>query len=99
MQGLALLVVLHIVAFVTLLLLVSVLVRQPAAASLPVIGWFFQGYNMLFILFSPGVTQWIYVLPIWLWLRKRRDWRTAKGLLIGALITAFLNGGCWLTLL
>ncbi len=50
-------------------------------------------------LFAIGLTQLIYVIPLCLWLRKRRQYDTMKGVIIGAVITALLNGSCFLYVL
>ncbi len=43
-----------------------------------------------------GITQLIYAIPLCLWCASRRRFETMKGVLIGMLITAFLNGTCFL---
>ena len=43
-----------------------------------------------------GIAQLIYVVPAIIFLRRRRHFAVVKGLIIGATITALLNGGCWL---
>ena len=43
-----------------------------------------------------GIAQLIYVVPAIIVLRRRRHFAVLKGLIIGATITALLNGGCWL---
>ncbi|MEL6158777.1 MAG: hypothetical protein AAFQ40_04940 [Cyanobacteria bacterium J06623_5] len=45
-----------------------------------------------------GVTQLFYVGPLMLICHSRRRHSLAKGVVIGALITAFLNGSCFLLL-
>jgi hypothetical protein len=45
---------------------------------------------------SFGVTQLIYVIPRGIYLYRQKRWPRFKGVLIGAAIAAFLNGGCWL---
>jgi hypothetical protein len=42
-----------------------------------------------------GLIQLIYAIPLCLYLRRRRQWNWIKGVVIGACITALLNGGCW----
>lgn len=46
-----------------------------------------QNGTLVFYLFllGQGVVQWLYVLPIWLWLRRRR-----RGLAVGAILGAAL---------
>jgi hypothetical protein len=43
-----------------------------------------------------GIAQLLYVIPLVIWFRQRRQWGLMKGVIIGAVITALLNGGCWL---
>jgi ABC-type Fe3+-siderophore transport system permease subunit len=43
-----------------------------------------------------GLTQFIYVIPRGIYLYRKKRWPRFKGVLIGAAIAAFLNGGCWL---
>jgi hypothetical protein len=55
--------------------------------------------QMFFLLLAGiliGITQLIYVVPLCLWLRRRRQFETAKGVIIGAVITFLLNGSCFL---
>jgi hypothetical protein len=46
-----------------------------------------------------GVTQLIYVIPLCLWLRRRRQLDTMNGVIIAAIITVLLNGGCFFIVL
>ncbi len=54
---------------------------------------------ILFPSLGIGLFQLIYVIPVVLWLRNKEYWGMMKGVIIGAVVTAFLNGGCWLLLL
>ena len=47
--------------------------------------------------FFIGLTQLTYAIPLCVWLRRRRRFDTMKGVIIGAVITMLLNGGCFLT--
>jgi hypothetical protein len=42
-----------------------------------------------------GVVQLLYVVPTYLYLRKKERRGVAKGLLVGASITLLLNSACW----
>jgi hypothetical protein len=42
-----------------------------------------------------GVTQLLYVIPLVVILIRQHNWGLMKGVIIGAVITALLNGGCW----
>ena len=46
-----------------------------------------------------SITQLIYVIPLIIWLNRRRQFALKKGVIIGAVLTALLNGGCYLVLL
>jgi heme/copper-type cytochrome/quinol oxidase subunit 3 len=54
----------------------------------------FPGYYVL--VGAVGVVQVGYVVPIWRLLRRKAKPRTAKGLLLAAALTAFLNIMIWL---
>lgn len=43
-----------------------------------------------------GIAQLFYVIPVIILLSRRRQWGLMKGVIIGAVITTLLNGGCWL---
>jgi hypothetical protein len=43
-----------------------------------------------------GIAQLIYVIPAIFILRRQRNFTQVKGVIIGAVVTALLNGGCWL---
>jgi hypothetical protein len=45
-----------------------------------------------------SITQLIYIIPVIIWLNRRRQFALKKGVIIGAVITALLNGGCYLIL-
>ncbi len=45
-----------------------------------------------------SITQLIYVIPVIIWLRRRQQLALNKGVIIGAVLTALLNGGCYLFL-
>jgi hypothetical protein len=43
-----------------------------------------------------GLLQLLYVVPRSLFLKRQQRWSRLKGVIIGAVIVALLNGGCWL---
>ncbi len=45
-----------------------------------------------------SITQIIYIIPTIIWLNRRGQFALKKGVIIGAVITALLNGGCYLIL-
>lgn len=51
---------------------------------------------VLFAALGIGITQLIYIIPVIIWLRRQRKWGLMKGVIIGAVLTVLLNGGCWL---
>jgi hypothetical protein len=53
---------------------------------------------MTYSTFVIGLVQILYVLPLCLWLSRRRRFNTVKGVIIGAVITLLLNGSCFLFL-
>lgn len=53
---------------------------------------------LIFGIIGIGVLQLIYVIPRSLFLRRQQRWARFKGVIIGAVIMALLNGGCWLML-
>lgn len=46
-----------------------------------------------------GVFQLIYAMPMLYYLNRKGRSTTAKGIIVGAVITALLNGGCWIKFL
>ena len=64
-----------------------------------VFGWniliMFVGITVPFI----GIVQVLYVIPLVIHLNRKEKIGTMKGVIIGAIITIFLNGGCWLWIL
>jgi hypothetical protein len=54
---------------------------------LTIVGYFYLG---LFI------TQLIYIIPLYLFFKRRSYRYIATGIIVGAVITALVNGGCYL---
>ena len=65
-----------------------------ASATTSTVNYFVVIY--IYALGGIGITQLIYVIPLVFWLRRERKWGLMKGIILGAVITALLNGGCWL---
>ena len=89
-SGIFLLIGLHIAAVILgiiILLIHFYLVGQDNYLTLLLFGSFFAGL---------GIVQLIYVIPAIIFLRRGREFALLKGLIIGAVVTALLNGGCWL---
>lgn len=87
--GIGLVLVLHITAIflgsVIAGLLINVTLISDAVGLIAVYG-----------LFGIGLSQMIYITPVLIYLRKRQAWGLFKGVIIGAILTILLNGGCWL---
>jgi hypothetical protein len=89
-SGIFLLIGLHIAAVILgiiVLLIHFYIVGQDNYLTLLFFGSFFAGL---------GIVQLIYVIPAIFILRRRRNFTLVKGVIIGAVVTALLNGGCWL---
>jgi len=50
------------------------------------------------IIWGLGLLQWIYVLPLGIYFLRKRQTRTATGLLIAALLVLVINIACWVAL-
>jgi hypothetical protein len=55
---------------------------------------FFENF-MLSLASSIGLSQLIYITPLVIILKKQRQRYWMQGTIIGACITALINGGCW----
>jgi hypothetical protein len=88
--GFFLLLGMHIAAIAAGSFLVAIVstISSPLTNSLALI--------LLYCLMGIGLSQLLYVVPIAIILSRRRQWGLMKGVIIGAVITALLNGGCWL---
>ncbi|MGB3292125.1 MAG: hypothetical protein WBB01_03915 [Phormidesmis sp.] len=53
----------------------------------------------VFGIFGIGLTQLLYVVPLCIWLHRQGRVDTAKGVIIGAVLTLLLNGGCFIVML
>ncbi len=56
-------------------------------------------YFWLWPLLGLGLTQLLYVIPLCIYYSRQRQFNTMKGIIIGAILTALLNGGCFLMFL
>ncbi|MBD1905472.1 hypothetical protein NDI37_19775 [Funiculus sociatus GB2-A5] len=59
--------------------------------------YFFQPIAFISV-FYIGLFQILYVIPLVFWLKRQQRWGLMKGVIISAVITALLNGGCFLLL-
>ncbi|HBE20794.1 MAG TPA: hypothetical protein DEG17_00935 [Cyanobacteria bacterium UBA11149] len=62
---------------------------------------FWNIFIMLFGITIPiiGIVQFLYVIPLAIHLKRKEKIGIVKGVIIGAIITILLNGGCWLWML
>ncbi|MDB9513670.1 hypothetical protein PN499_20960 [Kamptonema animale CS-326] len=61
--------------------------------------FFNRNYNFLFIPASIGLWQIVYAIPLILLMKRKQKWGLMKGVIICAVLTALLNGGCWIFLI
>lgn len=92
--GMLLLLGMHFVLFLLVCLVLVIISIVPTPIS--------NNYRWLPLIFIPtggiGIFQITYVIPVSLWLKRQGRLGLMKGVIIGAVITALLNGGCWLLL-
>jgi hypothetical protein len=95
-SGIVLLMLCHAV-FVSLSYAVHILSLQTWSAS----GNMLWGniFALAYLPFAIGLTQLIYVIPLCLCLRRRRQLDMIKGVTIAAIVTVLLNGSCFLVAL
>jgi hypothetical protein len=95
-SGIVLLMLCHAV-FVSLSYAVHILSLQTWSASgnMP---WD-NIFALAYLPFAIGLTQLIYVIPLCLCLRRRRQLDMIKGVTIAAIVTVLLNGSCFLVAL
>ena len=89
----------HVVAFYLLFGLLYLITITNIAISNPFLNYLTTDYRFLYLLGSPGLTQFVYVIPACYWLKRKGKIGVMKGVIIGAVITALLNGGCWLLIM
>lgn len=88
-NGILLVLVMHIIAIGAIVLLGLILpffIKEPYI-SLAVYLYAGAGFSLI---------QLIYVIPVALRLKRQERWGMMKGVIIGAVLTALLSGGCWL---
>ncbi len=90
-KGLLLLLGCHILAIIFIFLL-SLVIAPMLQGSYAILGvWLIGAMGFLF-------WQLLYVLPLTIWLKRRGKIGMMKGVIIGAVITALLNGACYLVI-
>ena len=96
-RGMGLLLVAHMLAIAVEFVLAYILALISPTSSSAVSSFASTaGTVLLFSFFGIGIAQWLYVTPLLIRLRRREKWALFKGVLIGALLTMLLNGGCFL---
>lgn len=91
--GILLLLGMHLALFLFIVLILFIISIIPTLIS-GNYNWFF----LILILLGIGISQLVYVIPVSLWLKRTGKFGLMKGVIIGAVITALLNGGCWLVI-
>jgi hypothetical protein len=87
--GIALLILCHLAFFYFFLPLCDVLLTRYRGSQN-------EGLIIVLPLLGIGITQTLYVTPLCLYLAKRRRYTLMKGVMIGACLTALLNGACYI---
>jgi hypothetical protein len=90
-SGMALLLAFHLI-FCMILIVISVVSSSAFAQAYGI------GLMWLFPLLGIGVAQLLYVVPACIYFHRRGHSLLVQGIMIGAVITALLNGGCFLLL-
>ncbi|MEM6449228.1 MAG: hypothetical protein AAF703_02835 [Cyanobacteria bacterium P01_D01_bin.105] len=88
LAGMAVLVMVHIVlGFLTYLLALGISSLSSSSPLLVV---------LLFGVLGIGISQLLYVIPLCIWLSRKRQIGMRNGAVIGAVLTALLNGSCFI---
>lgn len=85
-------------------ILLLFLIHALAASVISSLSYLLQiiygGYTALGVLIIGfggfSLCQLLYVIPVCIWLKRKRKNLMMKGVIIGAVITALVNGGCFL---
>jgi RsiW-degrading membrane proteinase PrsW (M82 family) len=80
--GFMLVLILHIIIFAALFSLGSIYSQI--------------GYLTLYAFLGVGISQILYIVPVVIFLVYRQQLEITKGVILGAVITALANAGCWL---
>ncbi len=90
LKGILLLFIIHI--FTLLAIYALSLILQELYGGYTALGVWLLGFGCF------SLWQLLYVIPICIWLKRKRKPLVMKGVIIGAVITFLLNGGCFLLL-
>ena len=93
-SGILLLLTFHAVAVIVIPVIVYLVSLLLALLGLSLGNQF--SYLWLWFLFGIGLSQLLYVIPLCIYYGRQRQFNTMKGIIIGAILTALLNGGCFL---
>lgn len=85
--GIGLVAIMHFLAFFIGSVILGIVINTPIVGMAANIA--------IFSIFGIGVAQLIYIIPLIIYLARRKAWALMKGVIIGAIFTALLNGGCW----
>jgi hypothetical protein len=97
--GIVLVFGLHIAALLVYFAVFAVIAWLASALSYPpILSGIVSNYNFLYPMFFPGLSQLLYVVPLALRMRRRGKTELMKGVIIAAVLTVLLNGGCFLQL-
>ena len=78
-----------------LILVIHALVTSALILASPYLPYFNREYRFFFIPASIGLWQIVYVIPLIILMKKKQQWGLMKGVIICAVFTALLSGGCW----
>jgi len=90
--------VVEIIVGIVLTLVMHCLVLAALIFTSPYLPYFNRDYNFFLIPASIGLWQFFYIIPLIFLLKKRQRWGVMKGVIACAVLTALINGGCWVFL-
>ncbi len=96
--GIGLLIAFHFMFWIGISVLFYLVFLLLSSLKLDVFG-LLPSYFWLGPLLGFGLTQLLYVIPLCIYYRRQRQFNKMKGIIIGAILTALLNGSCFLTVL
>ena len=88
--GMGLVAITHFLAFAIGSVILGIVINTPLMEMVANIA--------IFSIFGIGITQLVYIIPLIIYLMRRKAWALMKGVIIGAILTFLLNGGCWFLL-
>ena len=88
--GIGLVAIIHCLVFIICSIILGSLINTPMASMAASIA--------IFGIFCIGFAQVLYIIPLIIYLVNRKASGLVKGVIIGALLTALINGVCWVFL-